>query len=165
MGKVSSRIVSLEIEHWDWRELHVMNGDASFVPGVIVSLLEQNNEDDAMIFYWDIENSVFVQGQQLEAAPATLSVVMAALSSGSFPDVRGVLIELVLQMVIGSSHEEAVKRGNSGLGDQCRDIARRGIWVFYKELFSKYSQEAKAILEVVETDRRRMEEFLSSAGL
>ena len=67
-----------EVERVDWPALPVMGDRSSEVPASLVGLLGAKSREEAKSFYWRLENVVVVQGQLFEAAPAVVSVLMAA---------------------------------------------------------------------------------------
>ena len=145
-----------EISRVDWSLLPVMGDRSSSVPTSLIGLLEARSEDEAEKFYWKLENVVVVQGQLFEAAPATVSVLLAALAEGVSSVVKAHVLELIFQLVAGESEEDAVARGNAALGDECRVRAREGIWTLYSELVGEHHRAVRDILARIDQDESRL---------
>ena len=122
-----SSLASLELDRHDWNQLQVMGDRSDRVPGSLRGLVFAMDEDEATLYYWELENTVVVQGQLFEAAPAVVSVLLAALAEGVSSEAIGWVLELLFQLVSGDSDVEAVERGNGSLGDACRNKAREGL--------------------------------------
>lgn len=158
------KLVQIEAHLWDWSSLPTLVGDASFVPASIVNLISQSSEDDAMNYYWDIENSVFVQGQIFEAAEATVALAMAALSCGLPVHVKPVLLEVIFQIVSGVAHEEVLKRGDFGLEERCKSAVKMGAWILCREAIGKNGDQALDILEKIGLDHVRINALKGLGG-
>ncbi|WP_159068824.1 hypothetical protein [Nocardiopsis alba] len=154
---MNPQLVRIEARLWDWPALHTLTGDASFVPDSMIELVSQASEDDAMNHYWDIENSVFVQGRLFEAAEATVSLAMAALACDPPSHVKPVLFEVIFQIVSGVAHEDVLERGDLDLEGRCKGIVERGAWILEWEALRKSGGQALDILERLGTDRARID--------
>jgi hypothetical protein len=145
-----------EIARHPWPALREIAGPADRIPDVLRALLAATSSADAEKAYWRLENHVVVQGQLYEAAVATTHVVMAALVAPNRPSfVRTALFELLLQIVSGESHQDEVGRGRADLGPRCREAARQGLWVLYRELLGPDAEAAAEVLGHVEVDLER----------
>ncbi|WP_155989163.1 hypothetical protein [Nocardiopsis sp. CNT312] len=156
---MNTALIEFEASLWEWSSFRTISGDAGFVPDSFVGLVSQGSENDAMSYYWDIENSVFVQGRLFESAEPTMAIAIASLASKVPPHVKPVVFEVVFQIANGVVHEDALSRGNVDLVDRCRDIARRGLVLFYSEALKKSGEQAFDILDLIETDRRKLNLF------
>lgn len=145
-----------EVDRVDWSALPVMGDRSSEVPASLAGLIGATTREEAKSFYWRLENVVVVQGQLFEAAPAVVSVLMAALSEGVPKPAKLDVLELLFQLVSGESDREARARGNEALGDQCRERAREGLWTLYGEFGGEYEPEARDILGRIETNPDRL---------
>ncbi|GAA3375490.1 hypothetical protein GCM10020367_43500 [Streptomyces sannanensis] len=160
---MSESLAEIEISRIGWSDFHTLGDRSENVPGALRRLLAAGTEDEAMGAYWELENVVVVQGQLYSAALPTLSVLLAALLDDLSVDARDLVMELIYQIVAGEADEEEAARGNSDLGDRCRDSARSGLWPIYRELGTRRRESAEAVLERIETDKQRLNAYL--AGL
>src|SRR5262245_29410747 len=132
--------VALELGSWEWPQLRIIDRDAAHVPDALRDLLQCETADEAEAAYWRIENSVVVQGQVFSAAPATVSTLVAALSSGTLP--RWVTIsalELIFWMVNSGPHEGEA----ADLTERCCAAAREGLWLFYRLMAGDHRDAAR----------------------
>ncbi|MEU9763296.1 hypothetical protein [Streptomyces sp. NPDC047985] len=138
-----------------------MGDKSSSVPGALRRLLAAADEDQAMAAYWDLENVVVVQGQLHSAALPTVSVLLAGLLDDVSADARDLVLELLQQIVMGESDADEVALGNTDLGDRCREAARMGLWLVYRELGTRRRETAEAILGQIENDRPRIAAYVA----
>ncbi|MFL6073305.1 MAG: hypothetical protein ACJ73S_07925 [Mycobacteriales bacterium] len=130
------------------------------MPESLRGLILASDEEEAAQYYWQLENVVVVQGQLFEAAPAAVSVIMAALADELSSASRGWCLELLFQLVSGESNQEAVGRGNLDLGERCRANAREGLWLLYAEMArGKFDGAAQQVIQVLEHDKDRFNAF------
>ncbi|WP_440101737.1 hypothetical protein [Streptosporangium sp. H16] len=149
----------IELGRHDWKSLRVMGGKATRVPESLLALISSETEDDAWAAYWELENHVVVQGQLFEASQHVVPVLLAALV-GEIPQIaRKFILELLLQLVSGESDTEEIERGNPDLGPICRQNAREGIWIIYRELCSGHHDLSRDILELIDRDGGRLTYF------
>lgn len=154
----------LELGRHSWSELRAASGNATRTPSALRRMLLAVTADDADEAYWALENHVVVQGQLFEAAEFVVPVLVAALLEESPSHVRIATLELLFQIVRGESHSD---EDDPLIGPRCRERARAGLWVFYRELRSsaqRQGEAAREVLEVVETDTERLSVFLSQVG-
>jgi hypothetical protein len=155
-------LAELELARWDWSRLRQATGPATHVPGSIRGMLRSTTPDELDEHYWELENHVVIQGRLFQAAPPVVSVVMAALTCSTRPSwVRIGLLDLLFQLVIGTSHENEIANGSHLLGATCKKAARHGIWVLYRELIEGERDAARDILDQVEEDRDRLSAVLA----
>ena len=112
--------------------------------------------------YWCLENHAVVQGQLFEVALHVVSVLMSALLDDSPVCVRIGILELLFQTLSGEAHaSEPVQ----SLGEQCRSLAREGMWLLYGELEADLAGHRAAALDVIkilELDSSKLAYFASS---
>ncbi|GAA1198633.1 hypothetical protein GCM10009654_64150 [Streptomyces hebeiensis] len=163
MKTVSKSLAEIEVSRIAWEEFRTLGDRSEGVPDALRRLFAARTEDEAMSAYWDLENVVVVQGRLYAAALPTVSVSLAALLDDLSADARDLVLELIHQIVAGEADEDEVARGNGDLGDRCREAARAGLWLVYRELGTRRRETAEAVLERIEADGARRAAFL--AGL
>jgi hypothetical protein len=120
-------------------------------------MLHAETPDELDERYWELENHVVIQGRLFQAAPPVVSVLMAALTCAERPSwVRIGILDLLFQLVIGTSHESEIANGSHLLGATCKKAARHGLWVLYRELYEGERDAARDILDQIEEDRDRL---------
>ncbi|MEV0964717.1 MULTISPECIES: hypothetical protein [unclassified Streptomyces] len=159
---MSKSLAEIEIGRLDWTAFRTLGDRTEKVPGALLRLFAAGTEDEAMAAYWELENVVVVQGQLYSAALPTVHVLLAALLDELSADARDLVLELLFQIVSGEADEEERGMGNSALGDLCRDAAREGLWLVYRELGTRRRETAESILERIEGDEARLTAFLAS---
>nr|WSZ98046.1 hypothetical protein OH820_22395 [Streptomyces sp. NBC_00857] len=160
---MSKSLAEIEISRIAWKELHTTRDRSEDVPDALRRLFAAQTEGDAMSAYWELENVVVVQGQLYGAALPTVSVLLAGLLDDLSAVVRDLVVELIYQIVAGEADEDEVAQGDADLGDRCREAARGGLWLVYRELGTRRRESAESILERIESDGPRLAAFL--AGL
>ncbi|CAM5635829.1 hypothetical protein AB0H45_09235 [Streptomyces atroolivaceus] len=153
---MSIRLAEVEIARIRWEDFRTLGNRSGGIPGTLRSLLAAADENEAMAAYWDLENVVVVQGQLHSAALPTVSVLLAGLLGDLSPDARDLVLELLQQIVMGESDENEAALGNTDLGDRCREAARTGLWLVYRELGTRRRETAEAILERIENEKPRL---------
>jgi hypothetical protein len=158
-------LAELELERWDWSALRQASGNAGHVPEAIRALLNSTTADELDEPYWQLENHIVVQGRLYEAALPAVSVLIAALTCHDRPGwVRIGLLDLLFQLVNGTSHESEIAQGRPDLATTCKQAARQGLWVLYRELFEGEQEAAKDVLLEIEEDRDRLAAVLAVLG-
>ncbi|MFC4455138.1 hypothetical protein [Deinococcus sonorensis] len=145
---------------YDWNTFRQSDGTAARLPSSVTKLLDRNRastEDDP---YWEIENYAFVQGQLYEAAEPLVSVLMASLLDDLPDNIKGCVFELIYQIVAGVEDESELLLGNTGLAERCRQRAREGLWLLYKEYRHTRFELVRLILEKIELDEDRFHQFI-----
>ncbi|WP_406395821.1 hypothetical protein [Streptomyces sp. NBC_00887] len=84
------------------------------------------------------------------------SSLLAGLLDELSADARDLVLELLQQIVTGESDEAEAALGHTDLGDRCREAARTGLWLVYRELGTRRRETAEAVLERVENDKPRL---------
>ncbi|WP_101254203.1 hypothetical protein [Streptomyces barkulensis] len=156
------RLCEAEIGRHRWIGLHTLGDRSEQVPDALRRMVSGETEEEVMEAYWDLENTVVVQGQLFDSALPVLSVLLAALTEEISVEARDAVVELIHQIVSGESDEEEVERGNPDLGPRCRELAREGLWLLYRELGTRRRENAEAILEAIDPDGERLAVLRSS---
>ncbi|NHZ94483.1 hypothetical protein [Massilia sp. CCM 8734] len=156
-------IAAIEIARCPWQQLRIMGGSAVNIPDALHQLLGAATPADCEDAYWKLENRVVVQGQLFEAAQFVVPVLLAALLEPRLSHVTISVLELLLQIVLGESHEDELALGAPDLGDKCRERARQGLWVLYGELMRGNRDCAREVIEAIELDATRLDTFLKEA--
>lgn len=165
MGSISilsnDTIASLEIERLNWPVVRHAYGPASQTPAALKELLAAQTPQECKLAYWKLENYVVVQGQVFEAAEYVVQVIMAALVKPDRPrHVRIDLLELLFQIIHGIPHQQEIERGMADLVERCKDKARQGLWLLYRELLGESHDAAKEIIELLDPDKSRIDCFV-----
>ncbi|GAA4519354.1 MULTISPECIES: hypothetical protein [Nonomuraea] len=153
-------LYNVEVERHDWPALTVCGGTAVEIPQTVEAMLSSSDADEVERHYWQLENRAVVQGQLYSSAPPLVSVLIAALLGELSRPARIGALELLYQLVTGTSHPEEAE-AHPDLGDECQKKAREGLWVLYRELLHGESDAAKDILDVIETDPGRLRFYLA----
>ena len=156
----ASNLAALEIRRIPWDTLRQAGGPAEQVPYALMDLLNALTPELANHAYWRLENHVVVQGQLYQAAEPVVSVLVAILLEDRPRHVKIGVLELLFQILAGSAHASEVALGNENIAEACRDKAREGLWVLYKELINGERDAAKEVIELIELDRTRLGIFL-----
>ncbi|WP_175410377.1 hypothetical protein [Streptomyces sp. TRM64462] len=155
-SRVPRGFAAVEIDRVDWAAFRVLGGGAHEVPEALRRLVAARSEDEAWEAYWRLENAVVVQGALHSAALPAVGVLLAALLDELSADARDLVLELLRQITAGEADGDEVACGNGDLGPRCRDAARKGLWLLYRELGTRRRETAEAILERVEDDPVRL---------
>lgn len=162
MGPVTPSLVELELARIDWPTVGEASGSAAAVPAAVRALLAAATPADVGEPYWELENHVVLQGQLFEAAALVVPALMASLVDERPRHVRISVLDLLFQIVSGEPHFEETERGVFGLTEICRDRAREGLWILYRELLDGERDAARDVIELVETDPDRLSSFLDA---
>lgn len=163
-GDTMVSAMSVELGRHDWGSLATGEGDAEGVPAAMAALVAATTAEEAKHVYSEtsLDNVVVVQGNVFEAAAPLVSVLCAALADDLPGPARRQVLRLLAEIVTGDVHEDEVEAGRADLVERARELARAGLWLFYRELSHGADAEYAAdILRVVETDRDRLELFLA----
>lgn len=162
MGSIMDENVLFETElsRRDWSQIRDANGSADRIPHAIRDLVSARSPEEVDQAYWRLENHVVVQGFVFEAAPYTVSALVAALVKPDRPKfVRTGLLELLFQIVHGETHPEEKARGMGDLAEMCRDRAREGLWLLYRECLSDRDAGAIEVIQLVDSEADRLGSF------
>lgn len=118
-----------EAERYNWSRLRAA-GSASGVPKALVSLQSATSEQEAQEAYWNIDNTVVLQGSLYEAAlPATACAV------GILPRCTAVArpwcLELLVQLGSGQPDPSELVAGNTNLRELCIHELCRGVAIYF----------------------------------
>jgi hypothetical protein len=150
-------LVEAELCRTDWNRVQEMGGCATETPHAVRELLDSRSPDDVKKAYWKLENHIVVQGQLFEAALYVVPVIVAALAKLERPSyVRIGLYELLFQIVNGEVDSEEATRGLENLGERCRELAREGLWIFYRDYFSAERDAAKEVIALLDRNTSRL---------
>lgn len=115
------------------------------------------------VFSGDADDGHGVQGNLFEAAVPLVSVLCAALTEDLPDAARREVIRLIAEIVNADVHLSEVAAGRADLAERAQELARAGLWLFYRELLHGSADDAAYILDAVETDRERLELFMAQA--
>ena len=150
----SNFLVEAELGRLDWGKMQCSHGPATKVPEAIRELLAAGNPQEADRAYWKLENVVVVQGQLFESALYVVPVILAALIETERPRfVRISLQGLLFEIVNGSPHAEEEARGFGDLGERCKDAARQGLWLLYRNLYEAEFESNGYLLYILEPEK------------
>jgi hypothetical protein len=162
---VSGSLAAIELERHDWASFRVADGRPLDVPEYLRGLISSTTTDDAEAHYWGLENEVVVQGRLFNSAVPVVPVILAALTEPMSRPARVWLLELLFQIVNGESHETEVEHGNPDLGERCREHARQGMWVLYRELHQGDARAARVVLDVLAPADERTHDILRARNV
>jgi hypothetical protein len=151
-------LVDAELERPDWNKIRDAGGMATKVPEALRAMLASESSEQVEGAYWKLDNVIAVQGQLFEAAAFVVPVLVAALLKSDRPIfVRVWLLELLFQIVNGEPHLEEEARGLGDLDKRCKDLAREGLWLVYREVFDKDTYNlACEIIRLLDDDNSRL---------
>ena len=156
LGVVMSRLVGALLRSIEWNELRTSVGTAESVPEAMHGLLAADSDDDAMIWYWQLDNRVVVQGQLYASAICLIPVLLSALLMRLREPARYWLVELAIQIATGESHVSEAERG---LGSAALRAFREGLWIVYAQLnddSARVRASAVDLLAAIDPDPRRL---------
>jgi hypothetical protein len=156
-------LADLEIARLKWDELREMDGPATNVGQALSGLLSARTAAEAEAWYWKLENRVVVQGRLYEAAEYVVPVLIAALVDDRPRHVRFSLLDLLFQIVNGTTDPDEVDAGNADLAEKCRSRAREGIWLFYRDLMLGFRDATIDLIRKLENDPDRLQYYLKHA--
>ncbi len=146
----------IEVQRIDWGTFREAGGAPHLLGRSLENLLASKTPEEAEKRYWELENHVVVQGQLFSSAMPVISVILASLCDERPRYVRISLLELLFQIVSGEAHESEVSSGRPDLGEECRELARTGLWLLYRELKHGESEAARDVIERIEPDLGRL---------
>jgi len=123
-------------------------GTAEKVPDALEKLRNAANADEATDAYWQIDNTVIVQGQLFEAAVPTTACLVNILRSCS-PVARPQIVELLGQIATGESDRSEVAIGQNNLKEQCIYEIIKGFELYKKILATGTEVERLYCLEIL----------------
>jgi len=160
-------LVELELARVNWsklREIRSSFGEkivsSDYVPSVIMALLNAKDLKEVEELEWKIDNNIVVQGQLFEAAEYLVPVLIVSLLEVPQGFIKNTFLELLFQIVAGVPDQSEVALGNYDLAERCREKAREGLWILYKELIDGDEVQCAFVFDVlerIETDSSRLE--------
>jgi hypothetical protein len=153
----------------NWESLRTIVSDASMIPSAVEALSEALRPEEVEAAYWRLDNHVVVQGQIFDSALALIPVLLALLAGALAEPVRASILELLFQILVGTPDHTEIDRGLLNLAEECRTEIKKGMWLFYSDLFSTEPSVRKVAMElVVECDedelrRGRVLEWLGAS--
>jgi hypothetical protein len=146
-----------ELGRIDWDRLRLSTGFASVVPAALLRLASSSNSDEGQSAYWELDNSIVIQGSLFEASEFVIPYILD-LSISAPEHVRELALELLIQLAAGQSHPREIAAGNVHLAERCRKAARAGLANFYALLDSPNDElrdRAVELLGILEDDDGR----------
>ena len=134
--------MSWEIGRHDWSLLRAA-GSASGIPRAIMSLQSAISVNDATAAYWQIDNTVTVQGAVYEAALAAASCLLVSLVSCT-EAARPQILELLVQIGAGEPADVEVEAGNFNIVPACLEEIARGVPIFVSVLERSHSSDERS---------------------
>jgi hypothetical protein len=129
-----------EAERYDWARLRAQ-GSAAEVPLALDALQKARTNEEAERAYWQIDNTVVVQGALHEAAIATAACGVVALA-GALPPGRAFILELLGQLVRGEASQDEVQAGGGQIRERCVAEIRAGLGI-YVDLLERGDDEER----------------------
>jgi hypothetical protein len=163
-------LAQLCLERVDWSALRAAGvtgaGEpATRVPAAVRRLAAAETADAARDAYWQLDNHVVVQGRLFEAAaplvPVLLALLAGPLQGPARHDVANLLVEIVGPAAVPDLAEDP------RLADECRRLAREGLWTIYGLLLDPdpwVRDFGLRALETVDLDRDRLSRVLATVA-
>lgn len=159
MGAEVSVVLTGLIGTVDWAAARSMLGGSAFVPESLARLLRAESDEEAEAAYWELDNRVVVQGQLFDAARLLVGPLVSALQTRLAPSARRQVVDLLVEIALGTPDQSELLLGNEELAAQCRREIERGLWCFYGLLDdgdARVRMGAVDVLDAVESDRGRL---------
>lgn len=151
----------LELARHDWAGLRCgCRESGAHLPETFSKLLEARTIEETVGYRLD--GHLEEQSMLFQVAPHAVPVILAALQEDLPRFVRSHLLTVLWRLVTGESHRSEAEAGLPGLEEDCCAAAREGIWPLYHEAASGDVETALDILEFVDPDRQRFENFRSA---
>ncbi|MBA2808701.1 hypothetical protein E0500_015165 [Streptomyces sp. KM273126] len=153
-----TNLALLELERLDWSGYQCGCGEsAEHLKETFRELLDAESAETVPGRH--LENHLEVSGLLFRAAPEAVPVLVAALGEDLPRGRHRYLLTALWHLVAGDSHRSETEAGQPDLGDECREQARQGLWLYYDEALHGDTGTALDILELVEDDEERLEHF------
>lgn len=137
-----------ELNRFNWSALRSAGG-ATGVPAAIKRLHAAQSPEEATKAYWQIDNTVVVQGSLYEAAEPAIPCLLAALNTCS-DAARPRILELLYQLGSGGVHRDELLAGNHGLDERCRAAVKLGASQFFHLLENGTPSESGFCADLIE---------------
>ncbi|MFI8233650.1 hypothetical protein ACIGDI_32970 [Streptomyces sp. NPDC085900] len=147
------RLIDVEIDRYDWSAFTCgCTKTAAHLADDLLRLASAQSSEEARALH--IENHALIQSIPQEPAVHVASVLMAALAGDLSPGARFVCLDLLGGLVFSDDDDSSEK---------CRQIARQGLWVLYRDLWSGASPGIAAcayyVLRAIEDDEARLRAY------
>ncbi|MGI5457126.1 hypothetical protein ACQEWB_28980 [Streptomyces sp. CA-249302] len=154
--KSGVRLIDVEIGRHDWSALECGCGKAAaHLADDLLRLAAAQSSHEARALH--IDDHALIQSFPQEPAVPVTSVLMAALAGDLSDGARLVCLDLLGRLVDTDDEDSA---------QACQEIARQGLWLLYRDLWSGISRGATDcayyVLRVIETDEERLHAFKDS---
>lgn len=121
-------LMRLEIDRYDWAEMQCGCQRSAEHLAADLLALAQGTED------MDLTDHVVAPGEILvEASLPALAVALAAIACGGSEQARDRFFHLVLCLIGDNGHAFDLFEGRKPV-EECRALARTGLWMFYSEV-------------------------------
>lgn len=154
-------VFDVELARHEWAALACGCGrTAAHIPATFKAIMAFEGETGgpSLTDHIEFETNLF------EAAVPAVSVMLAALSGPIPAYAREEFLDSLWYLSTGESDSSEDERGRTRLAEACRERMREGIWILYREVFSKHGGTALEILEMIDGDRQRFEDYRARFG-
>ncbi|WP_328682215.1 hypothetical protein [Streptomyces sp. NBC_00343] len=150
------RLIDVEIGRYDWSAFACgCTKTAAHLADDLRRLAVAQSSEEARALH--IENHAMIQSIPQEPAVPVASVLMAALAGDLSPGARFVCLDLLSGLVFNDGDDSS---------EQCQQIARQGLWLLYRDLWSGtlpgIVAGAYEVLRVSEDDNDRLRAYRDS---
>ena len=153
------RLIDVEIGRYDWSAFECgCTRTAAHLADDLRRLVEAQSEEEARALH--IENHALIQSIPQPPAEAVASVLMAALAGELPPGARFVCLDLLGGLVFNDGEYSE---------ERCQEIARQGLWLLYRDVWSGDSPgivaNAYYVLRAIETEEQRLRTYRDSGRI
>jgi hypothetical protein len=153
------RLIDVEIGRYDWSAFECgCTRTAAHLADDLRRLVEAQSEEEARALH--IENHALIQSIPQPPAEAVASVLMAALAGELSPGARFVCLDLLGGLVFNDGEYSE---------ERCQEIARQGLWLLYRDVWSGDSPgivaNAYYVLRAIETEEQRLRTYRDSGRI
>ena len=131
-----------EEHRYNWSRLRAQ-GTATGVPQAMAALQAASSQEEADRAYWQIDNTVVVQGALYEAAVPTARCLVTILPRCTAV-ARPQILELLGQLAMGKPDPSEVELGNGDLQSCCIVEISRGVAIYF-DLLENGSDDERAL--------------------
>ncbi|HEV7974236.1 hypothetical protein [Amycolatopsis sp.] len=144
-----NHLANAVVESVEWARLRGGPGTAAGVAEALTALADAESEKDATKHYWQIDNTVVVQGSLYESALPAVRAAFALLVGPLSIEARYRVVEVLVEIAGGETAQAEVEAGNADLAERCRAELREGLWLFYGLLLDPDARMRKQGLTVL----------------
>ncbi|MER6424086.1 hypothetical protein [Streptomyces sp. NPDC001137] len=153
------RLIDVEIGRHDWAALECgCTKSAAHLADDLRLLVEAQSVEEARALC--INDHAMIQSIPQPPAEAVASVLMAALAGELSPEARFVCLDLLGGLVFNDGEYSE---------ERCQQIARQGLWMLYRDLWSGalpgIVANAFYVLRAIETDESRLRAYRDSGRI